>query len=198
MIDVSLGFFDLILIAFVEIVFIWFFFPKEFVGKVVTMVGAINLIKIGSMSMIYPIIPSLATTINQILLVEVTMIFIIGIIASTMIYEKEKWAPDREYAGALAFRITALSSLVWVMYKSIAPNLELNLDFLFETGMRYPTGPSREAASQSLNSNDILPYIIPIEYFGLILFLIGFTIFLIRYKSSDIKAKVQKKLSSNM
>jgi hypothetical protein len=117
----QIGLLDLFLISAVEIAFIWFFFPKEFIGKVFSMVGAVNLIKLGAMTLLFPSIPPITENLYQMLLVEVTIVFILGIIISTLIYEKEQWALTRESAGALAFRITGISSLIWVTYKSLQP-----------------------------------------------------------------------------
>ena len=170
----EIGFFDLILISTVEIAFIWFFFPKEVVGKVFSMVGAANLIKIGIMSLISPSIPSITENLNQLLLVEVTLIFILGVIISTLIYEKEQWALTRENAGALAFRITSISSLIWVTYKCLQPHIYY-----------YPVF-SRVPVIEALYSDSkILP--IPhlgesLDIFGLLILVLGLLILYFHYK----------------
>ncbi|MHA1226478.1 MAG: hypothetical protein ACTSR2_13345 [Candidatus Hodarchaeales archaeon] len=178
----TLGFNDLILIAIVEVVFIWFFFPKELLGKVFTMVGAANLVKIGIMSLVYPIIPSLTITMNQVLLVEVTALFIIGIVISTIIYENEQWAQTRDQAGALAFRITSLSSLVWVTFKSIQPHLGSGIF----TERSVFTSLSAEMFQDKTPGSAFEVLDLPI--FGLALFLIGLGIIYYHYRKQSVTA----------
>ncbi|UCG03904.1 MAG: hypothetical protein JSW11_07940 [Candidatus Heimdallarchaeota archaeon] len=171
----QIGLLDLFLISAVEIAFIWFFFPKEFIGKVFSMVGAVNLIKLGAMTLIFPSIPSMTENLYQMLLVEVTIVFILGIIISTLIYEKEQWAVTRESAGALAFRITGISSLIWVTYKSLQP---------------YQSFPPYLVSSNSLLETSVtkispIPDILPsFAIFGLLILSLGFLILFIRYKSN--------------
>lgn len=183
----TLGLYDLVLIAFVEVAFIWFFFPEELMGKVFQMVGAVNLIKVGVMSLVYSILPSFTVTINQILLVEVTIIFILGIIASTVIYEKEKWSPTREQAGALAFRITAISSLIWVTFKSIQPTIYLDPFVRYDPELVFSGSSSRE----SFMSTSIVSSGLPTELFGLLIFLIGLGIIYLKYKKKNHSAHTQ-------
>lgn len=173
---IQIGFFDLILIALVEIAFIWFFFPKEMMSKVISMVGGINLIKLGVMTLTAPYVPSIADSYNQMLLVEVTLMFLLGIIISTLIYENEQWTSSREKAGALAFRITAISSLIWVTYRSLNPSIHsefLNYD------------PIRTMVPESARFMDFTPIKsvgLALDSFGLIILLIGLVIFYIRFK----------------
>lgn len=171
----QIGLLDLFLISAVEIAFIWFFFPKEFVGKVFSMVGAVNLIKLGAMTLIFPSIPPMTENLYQMLLVEVTIVFILGIIISTLIYEKEQWAMTRESAGALAFRITGISSLVWVTYKSLHPYQ------VFPTYLRSFNGITE------MSVTDILPVpglLSSFTIFGLLILSLGLLILFIRYKTS--------------
>lgn len=125
----QIGLIDFILISCFEIAFIWFFVPKEFqdFGKVFSMVAAVNFIKVGVTSFAFPIIPSLTDALYIIYLVEVTILFIVGIIVSTLIYEQEKWAHSREQSGALAFRVSFISTLVWVTYKNLQPQVYYQL-----------------------------------------------------------------------
>ncbi|MFX0125685.1 MAG: hypothetical protein ACFFAE_18825 [Candidatus Hodarchaeota archaeon] len=171
----QIGLLDLFLISAVEIAFIWFFFPKEFIGKVFSMIGAVNLIKLGAMTLIFPSIPPMTENLYQMLLVEVTIVFILGIIISTLIYEKEQWAMTRESAGALAFRITGISSLVWVTYKSLQPY------------QYFPTYLASSDRSIETSVIEILPIpnLLPsFTIFGLFILCLGFLILFIRYKSS--------------
>ncbi len=172
----TLGINDLIIIAFIEISFIWFFFPKEYVGKVMTLVGSVNLIKVGVMTLIYPIIPNLTTTINQILLVEVTALFLIGIVVSTFIYENERWAPSREQAGAMAFRMTSISSLVWVTYKSLQPQIAIPM---FNTYSAM-TSLVPENVLRSTDTGSAFPF--PLQSLGFVLVAIGIMVIYYRYK----------------
>ncbi|MFX0183551.1 MAG: hypothetical protein ACFE95_10760 [Candidatus Hodarchaeota archaeon] len=173
---IQIGFFDLILIALVEIAFIWFFFPKEMMSKVISMVGAINLIKLGVMVLLAPYVPSIAYSFNQMLLVEVTLMFLLGIIISTLIYENEQWKSSREKAGALAFRITAISSLIWVTYRSLNPSIHselLNYDpvrTMVPESARFMDFPLKDSVGLAFDS------------FGLIILLIGLVILYIRFK----------------
>ena len=172
---IQIGFFDVILIALIEITFIWFFFPKEMMGKVFSMVGAVNLIKLGIMTLLTPYIPSIAYSFNQILLVEVTLLFLLGTIVSTMIYEKEQWAASREEAGALAFRITAISSLVWVTFRSINPSVHYELQSI---------DPIRNLLAES-SMNSIIPFNtmgLILDSFGIFILVAGLIILYLRYK----------------
>ncbi len=181
----TLGINDLIIVALIEVSFIWFFFPKEYVGKVTTLVGAANLIKIGVMTLIYPTIPGLTTTVNQILLVEVTALFLIGIVVSTFIYENEQWAPTREQAGAMAFRITSVSSLVWVTYKSLQPQIALPVfqDFSPMTSL------VQESMLDSVdNSRGLMTSFSSI---GFVLLAVGIIIIYYRYKQLAISRMVE-------
>ncbi|WP_455143159.1 hypothetical protein [Candidatus Hodarchaeum mangrovi] len=172
---IQIGFFDVMLIALIEIAFIWFFFPKEMMGKVFSMVGAVNLIKLGIMTILIPYVPSITSTFNQILLIEVTMMFLLGIIVSTLIYEKEQWAPSREEAGSLAFRITAISSLVWVTFRSINPSIQYGFQ---------SHDPIRSLLAETSMSN-IIPFNamgLVLDSFGVFILVAGFIILYLRYK----------------
>ena len=178
----TLGFYDLILIAFIEVGFIWFFFPEELMGKVFQMVGAVNLIKVGAMSLFYSIIPSFTSTLNQILLVEVTIVFILGIIASTLIYEKEKWSPTREQAGALAFRITAISSLIWVTFKSIQPRIYFDPFVSYDLRLASSEG----SITDGFLAANIITSGLPTEFFGLLILILGCGIIYFKYKKKSV------------
>lgn len=179
----TLGFYDLILIAFVEIFFIWFFFPEERMGIVLQMVGAANLIKVGAMSLVYSILPSLEIgTISHMLLIEVAIIFIIGIVTSTLIYEREKWSPTREQAGDLAFRITAISSVVWVTFKSIQPTLYIDPFIRYDPEFVFMSGAVRD---QSHLITGVISSGLPIESFGFFILIIGLGILYFKYKKKD-------------
>ncbi|MFW9906079.1 MAG: hypothetical protein ACFFFH_17280 [Candidatus Thorarchaeota archaeon] len=171
----QIGLLDLLVISTVEIAFIWFFFPKEFIGKVFSMVGAINLIKLGAMTLIFPSIPPITESFYQMLLVDVTIVFILGIIISTLIYEKEQWALSRESAGALAFRITGISSLIWITYKSLQPYQ------YFSVQLSSLNSISEASVERVLPISNLFP---SFALFGLLILGLGFLILFIRYKSS--------------
>ncbi|MFX1507205.1 MAG: hypothetical protein ACFFDC_14080 [Promethearchaeota archaeon] len=171
----QIGLFDIFLICTVEITFIWFFFPKEFIGKVFSMVGAVNLIKLGAVTLLFPTILPVTSNFYQVILVEVTTVFILGIIISTLIYEKEQWALTRESAGALAFRISGISSLVWATYKTLEPYQ------YFPVHLSSLNSIPEAAIATSLPIADIIP---SISIFGLFILCLGFFILFIRYKSN--------------
>jgi len=167
----QIGFVDFILISCFEITFIWFFLPKEFIGKVFSMVSAANLIKVGVMSFIFPFIPSITTNLYTIYLVETTLIFVVGILTSTLIYEWEHWSSSREQAGALAFRVTAISTLVWVTYKNLQPQVFYQLP--------SPVIHAETVFAQSTS----LPYF-SVSYLGFITFFLGLMILFSRYRGT--------------
>ncbi|MFW9854876.1 MAG: hypothetical protein ACFFFG_07430 [Candidatus Thorarchaeota archaeon] len=170
----NIGLLDLILISLVEISAIWFFFPKEYLGKVLSMVSAVNLIKMGILSLIAPTLPALTSSLNQMLLLEVTGIFILGIIISTLMYEKEEWAQSREQAGALAFRISAISSLIWVTHKSLQPPVYY---YSLSTGFLLSRAIPESVSLPLIPALDIY-----LNFLGIVFLAIGALLLILRYK----------------
>lgn len=169
----QIGFVDFVLISCFEIAFIWFFLPKEFIGKVFSMVGAANLIKVGVMSFIFPFIPSITINLYTIYLVETTLIFVVGILTSTLIYEWEHWSSSREQAGALAFRVTAISTLVWVTYKNLQPQVYFQL-------------PSPVIQLETAFARSTPLPIFSVSNLGFITLVLGLLILFFRYKGKQI------------
>ncbi len=170
----QIGLIDFILISFIEIAFIWFFVPKEeFIGKVLTMVAAVNFIKVGVTSFVFPIIPSLTDVLYIMYLVEVTVLFIVGIIVSTLVYEKENWSHSREQAGALAFRISFISTLVWLTYKNLQPQVYYQLP--------YQLLSAEAAFAQSVP----IP-LLSVSNFGFLTLVLGLVILYFWYKGKNL------------
>ncbi len=169
----QIGLIDLILISGFEIAFIWFFVPKEFIGKVFSIVAGVNLIKVGVTSFAFPIIPSITDNLYTIYLVEVTILFIVGVIVSTLIYEQENWSHSREQAGALAFRISFISTLVWVTWKNLQPQVYYQLP--------YQLLSAEAAFAQSVP----IP-ILSVSNFGFLTLVLGLLILYFRYKGKNL------------
>ena len=109
---------DFFILSSIEIVYLWFLLKQYSIRELFPSIISINLIRIGVIKLIIPyILPPydiLYYDYSSYPFVMFAIIFLSGVIFSTVIYEKEQWALTRETASSLAFKVCAISTLVWL------------------------------------------------------------------------------------
>ena len=109
---------DFFILATIELLFLWFLLKQYSLRELLPSIIAINLIRIGVIQLLLPYITPTYDiyyhNYSSYPFLIFSIIFVTGVIFSTIIYEKEQWAVTREAASSLAFKVSAISTLIWL------------------------------------------------------------------------------------